>query len=58
MADRGGLCRDSDLTESESVDSVRVRADDRPLDGTVTTTKLVLVAALPTSVVCRACQCV
>jgi hypothetical protein len=51
MADRGGLCRDSDLTDSESADSVM--ADDRPLDGTVTTTKLVLVVALP--VACRAC---
>ena len=51
MADRGGLCRDSDLTES--ADSVM--ADDRPslLDGTVTTTMLVLVVALP--VACRAC---
>ena len=49
MADRGGLCRDSDLTES--ADSVM--ADDRPLDGTVTSTMLVLVVALP--VACRAC---
>jgi hypothetical protein len=49
MADRGGSCRDSDSTES--ADSVM--ADDRPLDGTVTTTMLVLVVALP--VACRAC---
>jgi hypothetical protein len=32
MADRGGSCSDSDLTES--ADSLAVMADDRPLDGT------------------------
>ena len=47
MADRGGSCSDSDLTES--ADSVM--ADDRPLDGT--RPLLLLVVALP--VACRAC---